>query len=366
MVREKKERGGLDAIKKWIGLAAALASFGSALYGVLRVEADVRERKHEVTAQLAAGREQQTAGDYAQAWESFERARKAAEKEGSIQKLLGSSAQVQQVRAAQEDLLMEWVRGARGTDFAAIAAISDKTVSALTSDLDSAAGSRKADMLAHIGWAYFLKRRNDEGVGDPMKFYREALALDPQNPYANVFWGHQILWNHGSLAQARQYFATALASNRARAVVREFQLAALGNERGPEDAEPAWWQAVDEMHKDNEPLDERTLNDMVGKYQSALRSDADLAVLFAAVPPAEHVELLRLLLRSAPPDRNAGNVLSVKVALAAALEAAGRPEESLATWRDVQASTQGDPSFIFDSRINAALKRLSSSGGKTH
>jgi hypothetical protein len=361
---EKKERSKLGVLMKWVGIGAALLSFGSAIYGVLQTQADTAERRRVVTEQLAASHLQQAAGDYSQAWTSLQKAGEAADADGWIAKLFGGlSAQRREVRAAQEDLAMEWLRTAHAPEGQTFSETVEKPIEVLSADVTTASGERKADLLAHLGWAYFLKQRDGNSQLDPAQLYRDAVAADSMNPYANAFWGHLILWNHGSLADAQQHFASAYASRRAHAVVRHFQLAALSNDTSDQTAEAAWWQVVDEMRKAGETLDADTLRRMSSKYYFALNSDADVSRLLAAIPPADHVELQRLLLQS--PDALGSNAIPVKAALAVALEAAGKPDESLATWRDVQASTKGEQlSPTLEHRMTESLKRLGGASAK--
>jgi hypothetical protein len=362
-----EKKSGLDAVKKWIGLAAAAISLGSAAYGVLRAQADMKERARTVTEQLETGHLQQSAGDYAQAWASFQKASEAAAKDGPIAKLLGGSSAAQnKARTAQEDLGMEWLRHAvipEGHNFAEIA---DPVIKLLSADLSEASGARKADMLAHIGWGYFLKKRDDVGgtVSDPTAFYRQAVALDPTNPYANAFWGHLIAWNRGSVVDVQQHFAAALSSKREHDQVRGYQLSALKGMglRGSESpaAEVAWWQTVNEMRKAGEPLDDETLSDMSGEYFFALGNEEQLKRLWSAVPPADHVELARILLKS--PGGN--GPITATAALALALELAGKPEEALTAWREVQALGHGQLSTTITMHMDPALKRLGTGAGK--
>lgn len=47
-----------------------------------------------------------------------------------------------------------------------------------------------ADVYAHLGWAYSLLSARQPSI---MNFYEEALALDPDNVFANAFWGGTCL-----------------------------------------------------------------------------------------------------------------------------------------------------------------------------
>jgi hypothetical protein len=344
------------AFMKWVGTAAALLSFGTALYGVVHAEADLRERTRVVSEQYSAGRAQQAARDFASAWDSFARASAAAEPDGLFAKLLGGlSAQRRQVRTAQEDLAMQWVRDGRVAEDQEFSVLADKLVGVLAAGAATSDGARKADLLGHLGWAYFLKRRGGDLDVQPETPYHDAIAVDATNPYANVFWAHWILWNHGSLDAARARFAAALASHRATADVRHFQLAALAN-AGSEQAEAAWWQVVDEMRRNDEILDDAVRGDIYSKYYFALNDDAQLRRLQAAVPPADHIELQRLLLEQSTLD--ASRRWTLTAALAVMLETAGRPDEALSTWRALQAETRATAGSTLGARADAEIKRL--------
>jgi len=357
MAKAREDAGRFAAFIKWIGIAAALLSFGSAVYGVVHAEADLRERERVVAEQLGAARSQQAAGDYPAAWESLQRASATAEVDGIFAKLLGGlSAQRQAVRAAQEELAMEWIRGAHAPEGHSFSDTADRLTGIFVQGANTSTGERRADLLAHLGWAYFLKQRDgNTDVRRPDLQYREAVAADATNPYANAFWGHFILWTNGPLSDAEQRFATALTTPRARSVVRQFQLAALGNSEA-EDVETEWWHVVSEMHKHGEPLDAYARETTEWKYYLALGDEHRMKQLLSAVPPTEHVELQRMLLQSG--DLEVGKRLTLTAAMAIALEAAGRKDDAWAAWQEVQASAHGELSFTLERQMNAARKRL--------
>ena len=148
---------------------------------------------------------QETAGDYAAAWESFSQAAMVAETDGFFAKLLGGLGERRQkIRTAQEDLAMEWLRESRAPEGHTFSEVTDKLVNTLVVGANTASGARKADLLAHLGWAYFLKMRSGENGLQPEKLYEQAVTADATNPYANVFWGHWILWNHGSTGKGQR------------------------------------------------------------------------------------------------------------------------------------------------------------------
>src|SRR6202035_6117761 len=217
---------------------------------------------------------QEAAGDFANAWDSFSHAEATVAGEGILAKLLGGlSAEQQEVRTAEQDLAMEWLRSSRVPEGVQFSTIADKLVSTLTIGANASSGARKADLLAHLGWAYFLKQRDGDESLRPDTEYKEAVIADAKNPYANVFWGHWILWNHGPLNDANERFAIALSTDRARSVVRHFQLAALANVRS-NDSDAAWLRVVSDMQAGGEKIGSSLRNEVCNRYEQALQDEA--------------------------------------------------------------------------------------------
>jgi hypothetical protein len=347
----------IAAIMKWVGIVSALISFGGALYGLIHSAGELRDHKRVFGEQLKSGQAQEAAGDFAGAWESFTHAEATVADEGVFSKLLGGlSPEQQEVRTAEQDLAMNWLRSSRvpeGTQFSTIA---DKLVSVLTVGADGSSGARKADLLAHLGWAYFLKQRDGDQSLRPETEYKEALAADPKNPYANAFWGHWILWKHGPLNDANERFIVALSSDRARSVVRHFQLSALANVRS-NDADAAWLRVVSDMLAANEMIDPSLRDEVCNRYAQAVQDPALMQTIAAAVTPPRQVELLQALLKSEGMSEVQRTTLNV--ALADSLEAAGHSQDALEAWKKIAADLKLEPHSIWSDRADAAIKRLS-------
>jgi hypothetical protein len=347
----------IGAVMKWVGIMTALISFGGALYGLIHSASELRDHKRVFGEQLKSGQAQEAAGDFAGAWDSFTHAEATVADEGLFAKLLGGlSAEQRRVRTAEQDLAMDWLRSSRvpeGTQFSSIA---DKLVGVLTVGANASSGARKADLLAHLGWAYFLKQRDGDESLRPETEYKEAVTADAKNPYANVFWGHWILWNHGPLTDAKLRFASALSSDRARSVVRHFQLAALANVRS-DDSDAAWLSVVSDMHAGGEKIGSSLRNEVCNRYEQALQEQALMRQLSAQVPAARQVDLLQTLLQSEGISEVQKTTLSL--ALAEALDAAGRPQDALEAWKSVAVELKSQPHSIWSDRVNAAIKRLS-------
>jgi hypothetical protein len=348
---------GIGAVMKWVGILTALISFGGALYGLIHSASELRDHKRVFSEQLKSGQAQEVAGDFADAWDSFAHAEATAADEGVVSKLLGGlSAEQREVRTAEQDLAMEWLRSSRVSEGTQFSTITDKLVSALTIGANTSSGARKADLLAHLGWAYFLKQRDGDESLRPDAEYKEAVAVDAKNPYANVFWGHWILWNHGPLSDANERFAAALSSDRARAVVHHFQLFALANVRS-NDTDAAWLRVVSDMQAEGEKADSSLRDEVCNRYAQALQDPALMQRILAQVPATRQIELLQSALQSQGISEVQKTTLNV--ALAELLEDAGRSANALEIWKMLAVELKTQPHSIWSERVDAAIKRLS-------
>jgi hypothetical protein len=347
----------IGAVMKWVGIVTALISFGGALYGLIHSAGELRDHKRVFQEQLKSGQAQEAAGDFAGAWDSFTHAEATVADEGVFSKLLGGlSAEQREVRTAEQDLAMEWLRNGRVPEGSQFSVIADKLVNVLTIGANTSSGARKADLLAHLGWAYFLKQRDGDESLRPEAEYKAALTADATTPYANVFWGHWILWKHGPLNEANERFAAALSTDRARSVVRHFQLAALANVRS-NDTDAAWLRVISDMQVGKEKIDSSVRNEVCNRYDQALQDEALMREISAQVPAARQVELLQALLQSE--GISAVQKTTLSVALAESLEAAGQSQDALEAWKTVAAELKSQPHSIWSDRVDAAIKRLS-------
>jgi hypothetical protein len=211
---------------------------------------------------------------------------------------------------AQADCGMVLVAHARTTgNEARFRDVVDPITPVLYQALETAGGARAADLLAHLGWADFLRSRDGVGGLRPESFYRRASEQDPDNPYANAMWGHWILWQHGALAEAQARFHRALASGRERAYVRWLQIVAL---LLVSDA-PLEFEAVrvaNEMRGNGEPVptndaERRVWSMYWNLYYHHLLGGTEQAAFLAILPPAEHLATFRWLFPESqmPPNK---------------------------------------------------------------
>jgi tetratricopeptide (TPR) repeat protein len=300
---EPGRKKGVAAFWKWVGGISALLSLLFALQQVASMLSDVGERQRHIAELERIARQQQASADYQGAWSSYEQALEAAQAGGQLAKMTGQlDTERRRLREAQEGLAMQWLENLRLPDGKKFSDVIGELVAVIHRGAVGAQGVRKADLLAHLGWADFLRWRDGNRALRPERRYREALATDPGNPYAHAYWGHWMLWRREAMEEALRHFEAALAANRARELVRQIQLAALGNLMSEGDG--AYLAAVADMRGNGEPIDARILSRVNSIYYTACarRPDAERqARLLAAVPAAEQLALLEALLGESHP-----------------------------------------------------------------
>jgi hypothetical protein len=214
----RKPRQPSRGLIRWVGYMTAVFSLIAGVYGGWTFLAGEFKERRAIDELLTAEAVRASAGDYAAGWKAVEQASSIAP----------SSARIQRV---QEDLAMQWLKNIQLSTDQTFSSITEKLEPVLIRGANSSKShEREADLLAHLGWAYYLRSRESPSGPDPESAYRKALQKDPSNPNAHAMWGHWILWNHGELTKANEQFAAALASTRpVRTYVRTLQVAALMN-----------------------------------------------------------------------------------------------------------------------------------------
>jgi hypothetical protein len=199
------------------------------------------------------------------------------------------------VREAQEDVAMEWIRNARvENEKSSFGEAIKPALAVVDAALPAAMGQRRADLLSHQGWATFLLWRDGDRRLNPGETYREALSIDPGNPYANAMLAHwRLFQDHDDVATAVRLFETAVRAGRALDAVRTLQWAAYSNASNPAaDAERV--RLADTMRRAGERVNMRQAQALWGPYYFAtpVSREQERDALLAAVPPDDHISTL--------------------------------------------------------------------------
>ena len=328
----------------WVGSITAVFSLIAGVYAGWVFLSGQFEKHRTIDRLLATEAVQLRTSDYESAWKTLDQAAKADP---------GST----RVRDAREDLAMDWLDNIRISGKQTFSEIVEKLEPVLTAGVVSAKlPQRQADLLAHLGWSYFLRSREAWSGPDPATAYRDALKRDSGNPYAHAMWGHWQLWNHENFAEALTHFAAALASPRpgVRAYVRKTQLSALNNAHTPE-ADDELVRVANEIRKEHGEMDRDRSHDILNLYWECVTlTNEHSAAFLRAVPAAEHLATFDWLVQRENPSGSDGYAYIH----AALLEAAGRQEEALAGYRALQSRFEPDSRGTVPDNTRKAIARL--------
>lgn len=362
-------RAGQSGLRRWwpvlggIGaLVLALAGFAAWRTSTSGHQADPGVRPVADTSKDASARAEDVRNLLVQAQAQRRRAQ-FADALTTLASAREIAPRASEVRRAQEDVAMEWVRDARlETREATFGETIKPAMAIIDASLADAAGQRRADLLAHSGWAAFLMWRDGNRQLNPSEWYQQALAVEPDNPYANAMLAHWILFREGDLPRAVTLFDSALRSQRDVANVRALQWAALGNHRTPQaDAERV--RVADAMRRESQPLLERQVSALWSPYYFATLTGRDelRRMLLAAIPPDDHISTLRWAFKEyAANDESRQRTIRYYVALLDA--SAGRTSEAIQELRHLNKEVAGDAGSFRDA-VRAALRQLQGGRG---
>lgn len=262
------------------------------------------------------------------------------------------------VRQTQEDVAMDWIRNVRvESGKSSFGEAIKPGLAVVDASLASAIGARRADLLAHSGWASFLMWRDGNRQLNPAEWYRDALSLDPGNPYANAMLAHWILFRENDVPRAVKLFDTALRAGRAVDAVRILQWGAYGNARTPE-GDVQRVRLADAMRRDGQRLSMEQAQALWSPYYFAMPTarEKDRRVLLDAMPADDHISTLGWAFEEyAAKDESRRRTIRYYVALLHAT--AGRVDQAAEDLRTLDKELAKDSGSLREA-VQTALKRL--------
>jgi tetratricopeptide (TPR) repeat protein len=269
------------------------------------------------------------AGDYAAAWDRYEKA-------------VPLCPSNHDAESAQQRLAMDWLENIHATagksTFSEVANKLQPTLSKAALAPDNGYAS---DALAHLGWADFLRAREGQRGLDPMHYYRQALQRDPANPYANAFTGHYILVTGGSLQTAKAVFDKAVLADGPRPFVRRLEIGALTWTRTPT-LEDEVVHVANDMRANGETLptsgDDSLASPIWNVYYDRLIRGSTREAFLAMLPPKDHLATFQAWFAAYD---NSSNRYAYKLMLAQLQEHAGDRGAALADYESALAELGG-------------------------
>lgn len=337
---------------KWVGWTiggAAVGILAVSLWGFSGMSTHVRQ----ATDLLQNARSLQSAGEYSSAFDRILEA--SAQVTQSPFSNVFQRQLIQDVTTQQVGIATAWLDDMHLKEDERFSDLAGKLLPTLDKAIANSTGEQKATLLAHRGWADFLRSRGSGRKFSPETYYQEALAIDRANVYAHTMWGHWVMWTHGKPDDANEHFKAALASGRQRPYVRALQFSAmqnLSNDVG--DAEMI--RVVYDMWANQEPVSETMMSRVGFAYDFLCRPSYSrrLDALAKPLQEKDHIALLRGLYRPANTDNQ---YYWLQPCLAALQEKSGLNEEALATYQALKRTLSKDSIYLTDT--DAAIDRLS-------
>ena len=329
-----------------------------------------RRQNAEVAVLVDRSRSQFEAGNDASAWKLLEQAHAIA-----------PTSRV--VFQAQEQLAMKLLRRAGLSASSAVGTrdenLAKTMLPVLERGVSDAKGENLANLLAHMGWADYLRggRAGSDGL-DPVKHYRSALEADAANVYGHAMWGFELLRGSRSavaLAEAKRHFSAALETRREREYLRFLQVSAL-----LQTYSNIW---IDDLERQKEVI--RVVNAMrtgnetrpkgrgPGAFQAnvwriyhfGFIADDEREKLLATLPPEEHLATFRWLFPEddLPVERGQYSYFEYLFILASVEEYGAERAGALASYRRLLAEFASKPynssrALKMVEQANLAIRRL--------
>jgi tetratricopeptide (TPR) repeat protein len=352
---QKPEKGSsIKVILSWVGAATAVLGLIGSLSGWFHMFDSHRKQRAELSAKMAVAQGQLKQGEYRSSVRSY----------GDV---LKTDPLYSPALEGQLDAAMLWVENfqvlGRDGDKAADAAgpLLDEIMPVLDAGFARSKGSRAADVQAHLGWAHWLNWHIAEREFGPsaVQNLRAAVELDKSNVYANAMLGNWMLQNNGSFSEAIRHFETAVATGKARPLVRRMQVGGLLHDevRG---ARAELVKAVNDMRKNGEDLDAGEKHRILGFcYNPVVTNSKELAESLSAVPQDDAWKTYLWLDDAQDEDQTEKTQsLNRDFIYANLLEVSGKRTEALEKYRVLQRDPQ-TKNFSFKDRVDDAVKRLS-------
>jgi hypothetical protein len=227
----------------------------------------------------------------------------------------------------------------------------------IDTSLPAATGARRADLLAHSGFAAFLMWRDGNRQLNPEEWYKEAITLDPGNPYANAMLAHWILFQGDDVPRAVTLFATALQAGREVGAVRSLQWAAYNNSSTPE-ANAERVRLADAMRRDGQRLTPAQAQALWSPYYFGTLNGRDRArqVLLDALPPDDHISTLGWAFEEYAANDESRR-LTIRYYTALLDARAGRTPKALDGLRALDRELASSPGSLREA-VRAAIRRL--------
>ncbi len=264
MEKETGTKNITATILKWIGIATAIVSLilgVNQLNNLWNAHKAKEARDLKITALIKDAQAQAKADDFETGWKTLEKAHELNPESRLIQD-------------EQTNFAMLWLRKLLfKANIEKYSAVTQRLLPVLYHAANDTSGKAAADILAHIGWANYLKWREDGSDLKITELFEDAISKDSLNAYAHSMWGFWLMKRNDKYQQipvAELHFEKALQDGRDTSFIRLMQLWAF-LQSSYVDMQLPLFKAINQMRINNEKIPEglsETIVDRAYNYYS--------------------------------------------------------------------------------------------------
>lgn len=348
---QKSETGfSFKVVMAWVGAATAILGLLGSLSGWFGKFSSHQTQRAQLNAQMAIAQEQTKQGEYPAAVRSY-------------RDILKGDPLYAPALDGQLDAAMLWVENfdvlvPEGKDASdAAGPLLDEIMPVLDAGMARSKGSKEADVQAHLGWAHWLNWHIAKREYSPLaeKNLRAAVDLDKTNVYGNAMLGNWMLQNNKDFQEAIGHLNSAVATGKARSLVREMQIGGLLNDEKP-GARAELVKAVNAVRKNGEAIEDEEKY-RIRSFCYSTSNHANLAESLSAVPEEDSWKTFLWLDDN---HEDGMDPLARDFIYANLLEISGNRSGALEKFRALQQNPKV-MQFSFKDQVDEAVKSLSKS-----
>jgi tetratricopeptide (TPR) repeat protein len=327
-------RSSTKKILAWVASAGAVLGLVTTIYHLYTPLRDQFTGSAETKAAIRQAQAQYDQADYPAAFEAYNEILKKQPRNEPARngRLEAAMARIRNfsISGAEDDKSVPTRARAELTDI----------IRVLEPAAADATGPRASEFTAHLGWAHYLKFRiaQSDAFESAEPYLRKAVALDSRNVYANEMLGNWLLQTHrGSVPEAARYLRAGIDHSDAKnkSWARQFQLGALRFNDDP-GAHHELARVVNEMRKNGEALDNGQKRGVLVIFAPTESRLSELDEALSAAPLEEMWATYRWLADGGDSADNEWKELKGQYNLARMEELAGKPQEALLRYQQVQ------------------------------
>jgi len=355
---------------KWFAGALTLSSLVLGVISLNNIYSNWSAQFDEIQEIVSAADLLTTTGNYREAWQLLDRARKINPSGTNVQK-------------SQANLSMVWSRNMGLLKGEKYSQFVDPMVPVLARELMHASAEKAATIKAHLSWIRYLQEKDRElqqpdadTINVVYKLFSDAIKDDKNNVWANALLAYVIVDADSDIKKAEQHLdfvIQALAKKYGRNSaqynwMRKFQWRALtqrlaGRDSGDDKRlaqKKEYLRVTNDMRLNNEEHPDKKFENLIyGNYGNSITGFM-VDELFDALPPREHLQTFEWLFDKTQYQQDKYQANNFNYVYARLLEMSGQTRQALTLYSDLANQNVREK---FDKLVDAGIERIT--GRKT-